>query len=63
MAAREQHRQTIGTLWERIERLKSELWTLENSSPLFPLLHHNYEHQRDTLFITHDFHIGQRLGA
>ena len=63
IALREQQRQTIGNLWSRVERLKSGLWTLENSSPPFPQLHHNYERQRDTMFIAHNLHIGQKLGA
>ena len=46
VAVREQQRQTIGNMWGRIERLKNGLCALENSSPPFPQLHHNYERQR-----------------
>ena len=63
IVVREQQRQTIGNLWGRVERLKSGLWTLENSAPPFPQLHHNYERQRDAMFITHNLHIGQKLGT
>ena len=62
VAVKEQQRQTIGNLWGRIERLKNGLWTLENTSPPFPQLHHNYERQRDTMFIAHNLYIGQKLG-
>jgi hypothetical protein len=62
-AVRDQQRQTIGNLWGRVERLKNGLWTLENSAPPFPQLHHNYERQRDTMFIAHNLHLGQKLGA
>lgn len=50
-------------MWGRVERLKNGLWSLENSSQLFPQLHHNYERQIDTLFIAHNLYIGQKLGA
>lgn len=60
---REQQRQTIGTMWGRAERPKYGLWSLESSPLPFPHLHHNYEHQRDIMFIAHNLHMGQKLGA
>lgn len=35
MAIKMQQRQTTGTLWARVERLKSGMWSLETYAPPF----------------------------
>lgn len=58
----EQQKQTIGNLWAKVERLKVGLWTLESLAPPFPHLQHNYERQRDVMFMGHNLHLSQRVG-
>lgn len=36
--------------------------SFESTAHPFSHLHHNYERQRDVLFISHNLHLGQRLG-